>query len=158
MQSYTSIRYFPCIKDGHPKIRLALLNPTRPSQQRNIATRRYTAVLPSIQTRDRATEICRSLLEPKRPLLHGALVPYCMIRTGSSTACALEETTKASVERSTSQSRSQERGPLVENGLACDNSGLSWRTPDANTASAVDESQIVIDALPREEDYNGFGK
>ncbi|GAB1199768.1 hypothetical protein APSETT444_009127 [Aspergillus pseudonomiae] len=81
-----------------------------------------------------------------------------MIRTGSSTACALEETTKASVERSTSQSRSQERGPLVENGLACDNSGLSWRTPDANTASAVDESQIVIDALPREEDYNGFGK
>ncbi|OGM40656.1 ATP-dependent RNA helicase [Aspergillus bombycis] len=81
-----------------------------------------------------------------------------MTRTRSTTACALEETTKASLERSTSQSRSQGRGPLAENGLACDNSGLSWRTPDANAASAVDESQIVRDALPREEDYNGFGK
>lgn len=73
--------------------------------------------------------------------------------------CAFEEeATKASLERSIAQSRSQERGSVAENRSACDDSGLISRIPDANTANAVDELQNVSDALPREEDYNGFGK
>ncbi|KAE8414298.1 P-loop containing nucleoside triphosphate hydrolase protein [Aspergillus pseudocaelatus] len=155
MQSHMSIRHVSCFKDGPSQIRLAPLNPSRPSQPRNIAARRYTTVLPSVRTRNLATEVCRSLLEPRRVGLRGSLAPYCMTKTRSTAACAFEqEATKASLERS----RSQERGSVAENGSACDDSGLLSRIPDVNTASAVDESQYVSDALPREEDYNGFGK
>ncbi|KAE8350706.1 P-loop containing nucleoside triphosphate hydrolase protein [Aspergillus coremiiformis] len=158
MQTYMNIRHLFSVKDSPPQINLALLSSKRSHQNRKFANRSYTALIPNTRLRNLAVAVCRSDQESKRSLLLGARSPYCITSRKLNVARAFDKTTKASLQHFIAHPQNQELSSVPVNGSVCDANILSLKTGAANTTNTVDKLQDVGEAIPSEEDYNGFGK